>query len=86
MGNRIFLPKGNEITNDNRTLIYALGFDTNKYIGKIYPTEMQERIQGNHCDCYGNGEFVLLPKDDPMVKEGMKRYMRCRKCGCYSHL
>ena len=45
------------------------------------------RIQGSgHCDCGGNGEFDLLPLYDPSVREGGKRYMVCRKCGCYSHL
>lgn len=45
------------------------------------------RIAGEgHCRCRGNGEFVLLPIDDPDVQEGGKRYMQCRKCGCWSHL
>ena len=88
MPNRIFLPDGKtEITNEPRKLIYALGFDSNKYIGKIYAFDMKERISGKgHCDCYGEGEFVLLPVDHPDVIEGQKRYMKCRKCGCFSHL
>lgn len=47
----------------------------------------ESRISGSgHCDCDGEGEFELLDADDPMVIEGKKRYMRCRICGCYSHL
>lgn len=45
-----------------------------------------ERIEGSHCDCDGEGEFVLLSEDDPAVVEGGKRYMVCKKCNCYSHL
>ena len=45
------------------------------------------RIAGaGHCDCGGNGEFELLPPGDRDVQEGKKRYMQCRKCGCWSHL
>lgn len=45
------------------------------------------RIQGaGHCRCHGNGEFVLLPIQDSAVQEGGKRYMKCRRCGCVSHL
>jgi hypothetical protein len=88
MVNRVFLPDGTtEITDDSRALIYALGFDSNKYFGRIYPAEMKERISGTgHCDCRGNGEFILLPVDHPDVLEGGKRYMQCRKCGGWSHL
>ena len=45
------------------------------------------RIQGTgHCNCNGNGEFVLLPIAHKDVQEGGKRYMQCRKCGGWSHL
>lgn len=88
MVNRIFLPDGKtEITDNPKALIFALGFDSNKYFGKIFSGEMKERISGKgHCDCLGNGEFILLPVDHPDVIEGGKRYMQCRKCGCWSHL
>ena len=56
----------------------------------FFPVDFQgpsSRIQGTgHCACGGNGEFELLPPSHPDVKEGQKRYMICRKCGCYSHL
>ena len=42
------------------------------------------RISGVLCGCEGNGEFELLPVEE--CREGGKRYMRCRKCGEYSHL
>lgn len=49
--------------------------------------EMLQRLKGNHCACgENNGEFDLLPKDAPECIDGGKRYMVCRKCGCYSHL
>ena len=45
------------------------------------------RISGTgHCACGGDGEFVLLPANDPDVIQGGKRYMQCRKCGGWSHL
>lgn len=44
------------------------------------------RISGNHCYCDGEGEFLLLPVHDATVVEGEKRYMKCLKCGGYSHL
>ena len=51
------------------------------------PANINSRIGGNgHCDCCGNGEFVILPENDPDVQSGMKRYMQCRKCGGWSHL
>ena len=53
----------------------------------ITPREMEERIKGRHCNCEPNrGVFDLLPKDDPAVIEGGKRYMVCRNCGGWSHL
>lgn len=53
------------------------------------------RLSGAHCNCgcdtslIGNpslGEFDLLPLTDDSVQEGQKAYMKCRKCGGYSHL
>lgn len=45
------------------------------------------RIAGsNMCYCDDNGEFELLPLNDPVVAEGQKRYMICRKCGAVEHL
>ena len=82
--NKVFKDNNNEYT--AKELIYAFGFDSDKYVGKISESEMMERLEGNHCECYGNGEFVLLPADHPDCVEGMKRYMQCRKCGGWSHL
>jgi len=45
------------------------------------------RISGSgHCDCINGGEFDLLPKSDPQVIYGDKRYMQCRICKKWSHL
>lgn len=53
------------------------------------------RLTGYHCDCGcdenaigkpSRGEFELLPLTDSSVREGGKAYMKCRKCGGYSHL
>lgn len=53
----------------------------------ISEEEMAVRLQGNLCMCgNSNGEFDLLPPDAPECIDGGKRYMVCRKCGCYSHL
>ena len=48
---------------------------------RITTSDYPERITGNHCNCLGNGEFVLQP-----AEKGQKRYMRCRICSGYSHL
>lgn len=70
-----------------KELIFALGFDSSKFFGKISENDMLERISGRHCDCSENeGEFILLPLNDKVVIDGEKRYMSCRKCGGYSHL
>ena len=50
------------------------------------------RLRGDMCACgideNGNskGDFVLLPLSNKSIKEGGKAYMRCMKCGCFSHL
>lgn len=53
------------------------------------------RLSGDMCECGFDakslgksslGEFELLPMDSEEVQEGKKVYMRCRVCGCYSHL
>ena len=44
------------------------------------------RINGNLCDCNGNGQFILLPSTHEAVLEGGKLYMVCRRCGDSSHL
>lgn len=46
----------------------------------------RSRLNGDHCSCCGNGEFVLFPVNDPVVVSGQKRYMQCRICGGISHL
>lgn len=52
----------------------------------------ESRLGGEHCNCgvdkrgFSKGVFDLLPLDSEDVKEGGKAYMRCRNCGCYSHL
>ena len=48
---------------------------------------VRERTQGSgHCNCNGDGVFVLLPENDPDVLGGGKCYMQCIKCGGWSHL
>ena len=85
MRNRVFI-KDREL-ND-----YQIAWEYNK-LNKgsskfdISGSEAAHRLEGSHCACPPNrGEFVLLPMSDPAVKEGGKRYMKCRICGCYSHL
>lgn len=56
------------------------------------PSDFPERLKGCHCSCgttedgYSAGEFELLPLDSEDVREGGKAYMKCIKCGGYSHL
>lgn len=55
-------------------------------------SDFPERLKGYHCSCgiteegYSAGEFELLPIDCEEVKEGGKAYMKCVKCGGWSHL
>jgi hypothetical protein len=49
-------------------------------------SSFEGRTSGQHCSCKEPGRFNLFPKDDSMVQEGGKRYMRCRICGGISHL
>lgn len=50
------------------------------------------RLAGTLCNCgtdergFSKGEFILSPLDSKEVKDGGKAYMRCRNCGCWSHL
>lgn len=87
-------PKTNRILSDSELTQWAndvhraAGGKGSPFSSADYP----ERLKGCHCNCgvtedgYSNGEFVLLPKEKEEVKEGGKAYMRCIKCGCYSHL
>ena len=85
-GNRVYANPYSDVPMNTKELIYALGFDSNRFEGRITPAEMEKRLFGTHCECKGEGEFVLLPLNDEMVEEGQKRYMKCRKCHGYSHL
>lgn len=84
--NKVYLPMSNtpltpfELAREANKLTKRSHLSSFEYMGK------ESRISGNHCDCMGNGEFELLPVTDPDVIDGGKRYMRCRICGCYSHL
>ena len=76
--NRVFY-RGSRVPLMPKQLAIEAGFNFQE---PDYPA----RISGRHCDCAAGGEFELLPKDDPAVVEGQKRYMQCRICGGWSHL
>ena len=49
--------------------------------------DFPERISGSgHCYCKNGGEFELLSTKNYPVKDGNKRYIKCRICGEHSHL
>lgn len=61
--------------------------------GKPFTAEnIKERLRRHHCDCgvteegYTKGMFRLFPYDSKEVQSGGKAYMKCEKCGGYSHL
>ena len=83
--NRVFYENGIELNAldmalEANAIIKSRPFRSFDYQGK------DSRVSGVMCDCFGDGEFVLFPKDHPDVVDGQKRYMQCRKCGCISHL
>lgn len=47
---------------------------------------VDERLEGYHCYCSDGGTFELLPLETLVVQQSKKRYMRCTRCGGYSHL
>jgi hypothetical protein len=68
-------------------------FDFNP--GSTIPGNPDYRLAGMMCDCgYDEkapgrpslGKFKLLPINSPEDQDGLKCYMRCVKCGAYSHL
>jgi len=79
-----------EILNKQIKLLKAEGVQVHPYFLEVDPyVFVKERIQGSgHCDCNGNGEFILEPLEECLYKNGGggKYYMKCRKCGCVSHL
>lgn len=46
----------------------------------------ETRLQGNMCECNGDGEFIISRTRTPDMDDGGKAYMQCRKCGRTSHL
>lgn len=85
--NRVYAPNGKNPLTPQEIASAANAITRNK---PFLPSDFEgerSRISGTgHCACDGNGEFELLPPSHPDVKEGQKRYMFCRKCGCWSHL
>ena len=84
--NKVYLPGSDtpltpfELAREANAILTKNVFEAFNFFGK------DSRVAGKHCSCSGNGEFELLPIDDPDVIEGGKRYMRCRICGEWSHL
>ncbi len=77
--NRVYYPGG-----ETPLTPLQLARETNFQFGLFgFPARI---TGGGHCNCKNGGEFELLPKDDPSVLEGGKRYMQCRICGGWSHL
>jgi hypothetical protein len=83
--NRIFYKKnGKPLTAEQISKAFNAIYDNPKHKVAFKPAEIMERIGGTLCDCYGEGEFVLLSVKE--CKELGKRYMVCTKCGEHSHL
>ena len=79
INNRVYYP-GSDTPLTAKQLAYETDFTFNQF------NVTAQLSGGGHCDCKYGGEFELLPKDDPDVVEGGKRYMQCRICGGWSHL
>lgn len=84
IGNLVFKDKNSKtpMTKEELAEVY---WDGNKEKIKKYGYDMN-RLSGNLCNCYGNGRFVLEEINSNADKIKEKQYMKCKKCGDYSHL
>lgn len=84
IGNLVFKDKNSKIPMTKEELAEAY-WDGDKEKIEKYGYDMS-RLSGNLCNCSGNGRFVLeeINSSDGKIKE--KQYMKCKKCGDYSHL
>ena len=94
--NKVFASKDSKRPLNNREIlkrfikiIKADGAIPHPIIVSMDPDEfVKERLQGALCACEGNGEFILIPMEECLLKNGGggKYYMKCKKCGEHSHL
>ena len=84
IGNLVFKDKNSKIPMTNEELA-EFYWDGDKAKIEKYGYDMS-RLSGNLCNCCGNGRFVLekVTLSGNKIKE--KQYMKCKKCGDYSHL
>lgn len=84
IGNLVFKDKNSKIPMTKEELA-EFYWDGDKAKIEKYGYDMS-RLSGNLCNCCGNGRFVLekVTLSDNEIKE--KQYMKCKKCGDYSHL
>lgn len=82
--NLVFKDENSKIPMTEQELANEIWYGDKDKITK-YGYDMS-RISGDLCDCFRNGVFVLEKASEEDKKIGQKRYMRCRKCGKYSHL
>ena len=86
IGNRVYATPMSNTPLTLTELRYEFAFCNEEKAKMLTDVEMAERINGDLCNCCGEGEFDLLPLNNEDVMEDQKRYMKCRKCGCWSHL
>ena len=86
IGNRVYATPMSNTPLTLAELRYEFAFCNEEKAKMLTDVEMAERINGDLCNCCGEGEFDLLPLNNEDVMEGQKRYMKCGKCGCWSHL
>ena len=86
VGNRVYATPMSNTPLTLAELRYEFAFGNEEKAKMLTDSEMEERINGDLCNCCGEGEFDLLPLNNEDVMEGQKRYMKCRKCDCWSHL
>lgn len=61
-------------------------------IASVYPQRvasqitLEERLPDCKCQSCGGKEWIILPKESSLVREGGKPYIECIKCGNFTHL
>jgi len=66
--------------------------ETENVLKTVYPLHiarqltLEERLPKGECEDCGGKEWIILPKESALVREGGKPYIECMNCGNRTHL